>query len=369
MARYERPDKRICRILDATTLSRGITRWSFAVILVLGMPLAYLAASAQPQSAPRPVPAAQVGATATLGATVQTDTPQSTFISAARPQSAPEAVSATQVNAVEQVTSAPPSPVETQTITVLYPEAADIELIGSQSPEFQTSLQAVLGPQFYQLGEWLPYTVVLKNNSPQAVVAFDIQWGINSPTTGTGFGVIASPSIETGPRGGPGVLNPGTAIVVVPSFVVLTKGINASTLSSMERQEGELLALQKARSVAISMDSMVLASGKFVGPDTAGLFPDYVSSFTAWRGVDLEVQSDLAAGKSFAAIAADLSHFAETFASVRKPRRDWTVEDWNAEVRATQARLLLNRYQIDGSQALKDFVQQQLEQPDVLIHR
>ena len=50
MARYGRADERIHRILDGTALSRGVTRWSAAAILVLGAPLAYLAA-AQPQSA------------------------------------------------------------------------------------------------------------------------------------------------------------------------------------------------------------------------------------------------------------------------------------------------------------------------------
>jgi hypothetical protein len=50
MARYGRPDERIHRILDGTALSRGVTRWSAVAILALGSPLAYLAASAQPQS-------------------------------------------------------------------------------------------------------------------------------------------------------------------------------------------------------------------------------------------------------------------------------------------------------------------------------
>jgi len=47
MARYGSPVGRIHRILDATSLSRGVTRWSFIAILALGAPLAYLAASAQ----------------------------------------------------------------------------------------------------------------------------------------------------------------------------------------------------------------------------------------------------------------------------------------------------------------------------------
>jgi membrane fusion protein, multidrug efflux system len=53
MARYGRADERIHRILDGTALSRGVTRWSVAAILALGSPLAYLAASAQPRSAPQ----------------------------------------------------------------------------------------------------------------------------------------------------------------------------------------------------------------------------------------------------------------------------------------------------------------------------
>ena len=53
MARYGRPDERIHRILEGTALSRGVTRWSLAGILVLGAPLAYLAA-ANPQNAPQP---------------------------------------------------------------------------------------------------------------------------------------------------------------------------------------------------------------------------------------------------------------------------------------------------------------------------
>jgi len=51
MARYGRPEARIDRILDETALSRGVTRWSVAAILLLGAPLAYLAAAAGPQGA------------------------------------------------------------------------------------------------------------------------------------------------------------------------------------------------------------------------------------------------------------------------------------------------------------------------------
>jgi RND family efflux transporter MFP subunit len=58
MARNSRPDKRIHRILDGTSLSHGLTRWSMAAIFALGSPLAYVASAAHPQSAPQPPAAA-----------------------------------------------------------------------------------------------------------------------------------------------------------------------------------------------------------------------------------------------------------------------------------------------------------------------
>ena len=47
MARYEQPEARIDRILDGTVLSRGVTRWAIAAIVLLGLPLAYVIAAAQ----------------------------------------------------------------------------------------------------------------------------------------------------------------------------------------------------------------------------------------------------------------------------------------------------------------------------------
>jgi uncharacterized protein (TIGR03435 family) len=52
MARYGRPEQRINRILDATSLSRGVTRWSAAAILAMGVPLTYMAATTRPQALP-----------------------------------------------------------------------------------------------------------------------------------------------------------------------------------------------------------------------------------------------------------------------------------------------------------------------------
>lgn len=50
MARHGRPDKRIDRVLDGTSISKGLARWNVAAILVLGCSFAYLAAATTPQT-------------------------------------------------------------------------------------------------------------------------------------------------------------------------------------------------------------------------------------------------------------------------------------------------------------------------------
>jgi multidrug efflux pump subunit AcrA (membrane-fusion protein)/beta-lactamase regulating signal transducer with metallopeptidase domain len=52
MARYGKVEARIHRILDGTTLSRGVSRWSIAAIVALGAPVAYVVSAAQPQQQP-----------------------------------------------------------------------------------------------------------------------------------------------------------------------------------------------------------------------------------------------------------------------------------------------------------------------------
>ncbi len=50
MARYGRADERIHRILDSTALSRGVSKRAIAAIMLIGVPLAYIVATAKAQS-------------------------------------------------------------------------------------------------------------------------------------------------------------------------------------------------------------------------------------------------------------------------------------------------------------------------------
>jgi Zn-dependent protease with chaperone function len=90
MARYGRPEERIHRILDGTTVSRGLTRWSVVAILALASPLAYVVAVAHPQTAPAqpaaPIAPAAPALPASPAAPVSPATPESPL-----PPAAPQA--------------------------------------------------------------------------------------------------------------------------------------------------------------------------------------------------------------------------------------------------------------------------------------
>jgi RND family efflux transporter MFP subunit len=85
MARYGRPDERIHRILEGTSLSHGVTRLSVAVILAIGSPLAYVVAAAHPHSE------LQAQAEISPVLPVQTTTGKPPASDASKPQSAAEA--------------------------------------------------------------------------------------------------------------------------------------------------------------------------------------------------------------------------------------------------------------------------------------
>jgi RND family efflux transporter MFP subunit len=66
MARYGRADHRIHRILDATSLSCGVTKRAIAAIVLIGVPLAYLAATAKAQNPSAPPTLTKQAPSATL---------------------------------------------------------------------------------------------------------------------------------------------------------------------------------------------------------------------------------------------------------------------------------------------------------------
>jgi hypothetical protein len=184
--------------------------------------------------------------------------------------------------------------------------------------------------------------------------------GISRPLGGRGGAPGAGVIFNTGREG---YLKPGMAVVLMPGFV-LTTNSRAGLQASIDRKPEPWSGLQKARTIAVSLDSAIFESGQFIGPDREKNFAHDTASFTAWRVVDAAVQSDLAAGRSLDDIAVALSLAAKEPNEGSGGRRDW-----NAVVRAAEAKQLLKLYERSGSQAVRDLLVQHLRQPELLVHR
>jgi len=241
-----------------------------------------------------------------------------------------------------------------QTITVEPGQIAGIELVGSQSAAFQGLFQDAAEPQdAARPAVWLPFTVVLRNHSPRAVVAYHVRWTVDGRLRwmADDRNVEAGMDSRTDPFAW---VRPGSSVVVAPGaaapFVLLPDGASQPLLASLE----------SAGTVTVSVDSVLFANGEFAGPDLGGNFERDAASFAGRREVNAEVQSELAAGQTFDKIAAGLAETAN--------RRPNGQRDWNAAARASQARALLRRYQRSGAQATVDFVQEQLREPEIVVH-
>lgn len=249
-----------------------------------------------------------------------------------------------------------------QTITVRQPDTTGLQLIGSQSPDFQSAVAAVIAqPLAPQFAAYIPFMVVLKNGSGQPLAAYGFWWAIdpvpNQRTGGNGNGE-SFPSYEDG------FLQPGASVIAMPGMT-LRRAPTPQELDAMERNLRVVSGLQRAMMVQISLNYAVLASGQFVGADVRGDFPEIAGQFSGWRPVAASIQSQLANGVPFETIVAGLQQIRyQPISGTSKATRDWA-----AQAAADEARHLIKLYQRSGKDAVQTMVNQQLQTPEIVVHR
>jgi hypothetical protein len=246
-----------------------------------------------------------------------------------------------------------------QTVTVVQPDVPSLQLIGSQSPDFATAAAAIVSPQtLQQLAAALPLAVVLKNGSAQPLIGYRLRWAVgatmNQRSHGMGTGMFSPKS--------PDALQPGAAVLFVPGFLLTHEPSPEELQRLLQAQSSAQYSWPPGKTIGIGLDSVILASGQFLGPDVENNFAHDVASSTAWRSVDANVQAQIANGVPFVAIAAGLQQ-------IRDQPISAATTDWTARVQSTEARQLIKLYDRSGAQAVADRIHSQLALPEITVHR
>jgi len=250
-----------------------------------------------------------------------------------------------------------------QNIAIAPAPVTGLQLIGPASPEFPSALASVAGAGFAaQFANWLPLTVVVRNNTPRTIVACNFAWSFDGVARGGGYAV----SLES-PEGPANRIQPGGSVAALPTDVLTcTPGaaLQTALLGKQSRNLAGLLSgLERSQTLTVFLDYVIFDDGQFAGPDVRNTFDREAAVFSAWRVIDQKAEGQLDAGESFDSVAASLSAAAAPGPAAAEAR------DWNAETQATEARRLLKLYQRRGGAALRSTIQQHLAMPVIAVHR
>lgn len=250
-----------------------------------------------------------------------------------------------------------------QTLTVHPSAIPGVEIIGSQSPDYAAAVDRILlPPRAPALDAWLPYGIVLKNETAQSVYGVAVRWNLTEDGShGTTVGRFIAPHRRT--------MAPGESALLLASIGDLRLPGDDTPLpvpfrlapppDFVARPDVNLTHYLRARGVEINLDGVVFASGQFVGPDTAKEYEEWVAETTVPSQVASKVLAMKAAGESTDSIVAWLRT-----ASQPEATRDFTV-------RATRrtAGQLLRRYQLQGEPGLYKAAQVEAQPPTPQLYR
>ncbi len=256
-----------------------------------------------------------------------------------------------------------------QPLTVQPSTIPGIGIVGPQSPDFAAAVPEILGSDVSDLppviGPWLPYAVVVRNNSSQPLagmcIVFTAAPGVFLDR-GPGPCALwfASAILPPGTRSFQ--LQPGKAVLAFPHWI-LQQPSDLKPYRSLSDEKGlqSLPNYQRAKGLTVSVDNVVFASGQFVGPDTTTQYPRFQSLITAPRMVATTVLEKKAGG-TIADILAWLQTLAPQASVMDGPAY------YGHQVGA-EAREMLKVYDGKGEAALYSMAANILQEPLFPLHR
>jgi hypothetical protein len=246
-----------------------------------------------------------------------------------------------------------------QQVTVQPSAIPGIDIVGPEAADFAASVTQIVGAdQPANFAAWLPYGAVIKNNTSLVLAGITVVWTAArsaSEPLGHGGGVEAEWFNEPRQR----ILS-GQAVLVLPLHLLESQRDLRGFAEG--RGLGNLQNFQSMPRIGIAVDSVVFASGQYVGADTIGEYEVYQAIINAPRSV----ATNVLAMKASSSIS-DILAWLQTVSA--QPRG----KDPNVNKSASTARGMLNTYynskKHGGEAGLYAIAEGYLQQPAFPLHR
>lgn len=236
-------------------------------------------------------------------------------------------------------------------LTVAPSAIPGIDLVGPQSPEFPALVTQIAGTDRPPgLAASLPYGVVIRNRTSQAIAAVDTVWTASGRVLLNAADAMFNKSIL--------YVKPGQDVLAVPPGIF--QNPRQLRIFADGTLEGHRLDnFQNPGYVTVAVDAVVFESGQLVGADRYG-------AFEQWQA-EIQAPRDLAASvlqKQQSQSIGDIVSSIEQLAAVRRP-----PPDPHARQTVVAARVLLAVYRSKGEAELFSRAKRTLSDPAFPLHR
>ena len=242
-----------------------------------------------------------------------------------------------------------------QQISVQPPSIPGLDLIGPQSSQFNVLVTEIVGSDRPNgLIASLPYGVVIRNGTQEALAAIDIVWTAN----GQPKPVLLNAAEQwfTMPQH---FVQSSQAVLAVPAGILESpRNLRIFSGGSKDLWGRRLENFERAEIVAVAVDAVVYASGQFVGTDKYGAYERWHAEINAPRTLAAAILQ-----RKETQPTGDIILWIETLAA------NWTARDADVRQTALTARLLLAAYRNKGESELYSHAQSILQQPTFPLHR
>ncbi len=238
-----------------------------------------------------------------------------------------------------------------QQLTVLPSTIQGVELVGPESPEFGALVTQVVGPDRpIGLAASLPYGVVIRNRTSQAIVAIDTVWTAADRILLNAADAMFNKQIL--------YVQPGQMALAIPPGIFQNPR-QLQVFANGTTEGHRLNNFQNPGNVTAAVDGVVFESGQFAGANRHGAFEEWEAQIQAPR--------DLAASvlrKHESQSVGEIVSWIEELAGVRR-----SPADPHTRETVFSARVLLAIYRSKGEAELYSRAKSMVNAPAFPLHR